>query len=199
MFLTAVHSLSLQRAQTPGLAKSRGDQLRTPGTPRRSRALLSIQEQHPQHSKWSKAQRGQVRPADLPGLGWAGLDIGPRASICWDTAALGASTGSVRLGLTSCHRNVDLHLGTRNKSLAGEQLSERQIFAASLPVYICSGVSPCERLVHFRRGQGLEEHTWAPNAAAAQLVVKLLRKGSQVQVPALLSPRKGRERVFWSL
>lgn len=84
-------------------------------------------------------------------LGWAGLDIGPRASICWETAALGASTGSVRLGLTSCHRNVDLHLGTRNKSLAGEQLSERQIFAASLPVYICSGVSPCERLVHFRR------------------------------------------------
>lgn len=72
-------------------------------------------------------------------------------------------------------------MGPRNKSLAGEKLNETQIFAASLPVYICSGVSPYEDLVHVRRGGGSEEHTWAPNAAAAQLVVRLLGKDSQVR------------------
>lgn len=139
----------------------------------------------------------QVRPADLLGLGWAGH--WPRSINLLGHSRAQRQHREPWLGLTSCQRNADLQLGTQNKSLTGEQLSERQIFAAFLPVYICSGVSPYECLVHVCRGRGSEEHTWAPNAAAAQLVVKLLGKDSQVQVPALLSPRKGREWILWSL
>lgn len=54
-------------------------------------------------------------------------------------ATFGTSATSLQLGLTLCHQNVNLHLGTRKKRAA-----ERQISAAFPPVYICSGVSPLQ-------------------------------------------------------
>lgn len=70
--LTAVHNLPLQRAQTLGLAKSRGDQLCTPGIP------LGQQSSAFQPGPASRARQGKggtegLRSDLLTSLGWAGL------------------------------------------------------------------------------------------------------------------------------
>lgn len=150
-------------------------------------------------SRAQQVQRGPegLRPHLLTSLGWAGLDTGPRTSI-WGSQQSSEPAQGAQTGINLMSSNADLHLGPRNKSLAGEQLSERQIFAASLRVSICAGVPPCGCLLHVCTGRGSEEHTWAPNAAAARLLLGLLEKNPQVQVPALLSPWGGTERMLWS-